>query len=122
MLCVKTKLKESKIDGIGLFANQDILKGSAIWRLNDGLSYNKYTKEEWDDLKRNLSPESFGQISKYSYILKGEDNYNVDLDDSRFINHSDGPNSVISGGNLIAVKDIKDGEEITMNYYNEYEE
>lgn len=122
MLCVKTKLKESRIDGIGLFADQDISKSSAIWLSNDKLSYNEYTKEEWNDLKRNLNPESFEQIKKYSYILKGENTYNVDLDDARFINHSDDPNTLIIGGNLIAIKDIGCGEEITMDYISAYDE
>lgn len=122
MLCVKTKLRESKIDGIGLFADQDILKNAAIWRSNDKLSYNEYTKKEWNNLEKHLSPESFQQINKYSYILKGENTRNVDLDDARFINHSEKPNTLISNGNLIAAEDIKSGEEITMNYFNEYNE
>jgi len=32
MLLVKTKLKSSKIDGIGLFANEFIKKGTIIWK------------------------------------------------------------------------------------------
>lgn len=122
MLCVKTKLKESKINGIGLFADQEISKNTIVWHFNDGLSYNEYTKEEWDNLRIKLNPESFRQISKYAYVLKGEDTHNIDLDDARFINHSTNPNTLIVKRNLIAIKDIKKEEEITMNYIDAYDE
>ncbi len=34
MLLIKTKLDLSKIHGIGLFAGEDIPKGTIIWRFN----------------------------------------------------------------------------------------
>lgn len=121
MLCVKTKLKESKIDGIGLFSDEDIKRGTIVWKTNDEVSFNKYSKEEWNQLKKRLSKECFKQIKKYSYMHDYDGCWRIDLDDARFINHSENPNTVISRNkNLITTRLIKKGEEILINYKKEY--
>jgi len=45
MLLVKTKIKESKIHGIGLFADQFIPKGTEIWKFTSGFDQ-KFTREQ----------------------------------------------------------------------------
>ena len=92
MLTVKTILKESSIEGIGLFTDEDIKKGTMIG-INDK-AVNKYSSEEWERLKKELSEESFRQIKKYSYKNDDEQVYFLCLDDTRFINHSKTPNAI----------------------------
>jgi hypothetical protein len=122
MLCVRTKLKKSNIHGIGLFADQNLPKGISIWKSNGALSYNIYSKKEWQKLKNKLNKHSFEQINKYAYKYKKDNHYRVDLDDTRFINHSSKPNTTINDlGDMVAVKLIKKGEEIKMNYDDFYD-
>jgi SET domain-containing protein len=123
MLCIKTKLKKSNIHGIGLFTDQKLPKGNIVWKANGALSYNVYSKKEWQKLKNKLNKHSFEQIKKYAYKYKNDNQYRVDLDDTRFINHSNKPNTTINkAGNMITIKLIKRGEEITMNYDDFYDE
>lgn len=104
MLLVKTYLDKSSINGIGLFANQFIPKGTLIWDLDlnfDGIFY-------W--------PNDSEFLKKYCY--RDGDKYVLCVDDARFMNHSDTPNTS-NGTNheTIANRDIEIGEEITCNYY-----
>jgi SET domain-containing protein len=45
MVLVKTKVKESPIHGLGLFADQFIPKGTEIWRFTPGFDQ-KFTREQ----------------------------------------------------------------------------
>ncbi|MBU2109570.1 SET domain-containing protein [Patescibacteria group bacterium] len=117
MLVVKTKLGLSKLNGIGLFADQDITKGTTVWKNNPELSFIKFSQEEWKRRERELSEECFKQIKNYGYKYKKDGNYYLDIDNTRFINHSRNPNLVEDESkNDIAIKDIKKGEEILMDY------
>mgnify|MGYP001336688758 CR=1 FL=1 len=110
MLTVKTKLKNSSIEGIGLFANEDIPKGKIVWEFSEGFDL-ELTKEQFQSLNE---PQQL-QILKYSYL--SGDRYVMCLDDARFFNHADQPNvDCPEGNNCTANRDIKEGEELTCNY------
>lgn len=112
MLLVKTKIGPSKIHGIGLFADEFILKGTKIWVFNPliDLSFSK------SDLKK-LSSFSQEQLHKYYFLDKKTQRYILCGDDARFFNHSDNPNCDDHIDNItIAIRDIKKGEELTVNY------
>ncbi|MDD5430743.1 MAG: SET domain-containing protein [Candidatus Pacebacteria bacterium] len=121
---VKTKLGPSEIEGIGLFADQDIKKGDVVWKEDDGLSYLVFTEEQWRKMEKEFSPETFRQIKRYSFKYKATGNYELLLDDTRHMNHSDNSNTIVLGengeGDDIAARDIKKGEEITCNYKSFY--
>ena len=72
MLLVKTKLGVSKIEGIGLFADENIRKGTIIGKNNDDFGIANYSEKQWNRMKENLSKESFSQIKKYAYKEKTE--------------------------------------------------
>jgi len=122
MLLVKTKIKESKIHGIGLFADQFINKGTEIWKFVPKFGL-KFTKEEI------LNFPDFIQIylSKYAWKSKKSGLYCFATDDGKFINHSDNPNVLSEYREneeeivTIALNDIKIGEEIFDNY-NSFED
>ena len=82
MLCVKTVLKQSLIHGIGLFADEDIPKGTIVWKFNDLIDL-VLSEEQIDSLeeasKSQILNYSFKTVNGY-YVLVGDDN--------RFINFS----------------------------------
>jgi SET domain-containing protein len=117
MLMVKTKLGQSETHGTGLFADEFIAKGTMTWRFAPGfdLVINP------DDLLR-LSEISRKQFWNYCYVDKFTHHYILCFDDARFLNHSEDPNIGQSkfGGEVegieIALRDIRPGEELLVNY------
>ncbi len=118
MMLVKTRLGLSAIHGIGLFADQDIPKGTAVWEFTEGFDQ-AIPREQLEKV-----PEAArADFLKYSYTSKKNGKYYIlCCDDARFFNHSDDPN-VISrpNGNVnedldIAARDIQRGEELTCDY------
>lgn len=110
----------SKIHKNGVFAKKDIPKGTKI------IEYvgEKITKAEADKRinKQYEKAEKNGDGSVYIFELnkKYDIDGNVDYNPAKFINHSCSPNSeteIIRGHIwIIAIKDIKKGEEITFDY------
>ncbi len=124
MILVKTKLKQSLINGIGLFANQFISKNTIVWKYNLRLDQ-LYHRDEWKSTPKMVKKllKHYGYKNEYGdYILCG--------DDARFFNHSDTPNcfeEYSPGGTAptIANRDIQKGEELTIDYSsfdNDYKE
>jgi SET domain-containing protein len=111
MLLIQTYLDKSPIQGIGLFANEDIPAGTVIWKLNE-TGTKKFTKSYVDDWNH---PETFKKFIKtYAWLHKGI--YYLCLDDGRFMNHSDESNTLETQYTTVAKIDIKKGEEITCDY------
>jgi SET domain-containing protein len=121
MLLVRTKLMQSTIPGagLGLFADQFIKKGTAVWRFCPG--YDLIVSS--DDLLR-FSEESRAQFLNYCYFDKVTKHFILCGDDERFVNHSDQPNIVQSSeegeieGVALAGRDINKGEELFEDYYS----
>lgn len=112
MLLIKTKLGFSKIHGIGLFADEYIPKGKAIWRFAPVFDV-KVSIKDLDKLPK--------QAQSYIYLDQKTGEYILCSDDARFFNHSITPNTVHfyekgRYGQTIAVKNIKSGEELTCDY------
>jgi hypothetical protein len=114
MIVVKTKLDRSLISGIGLFANQDILKGDLIWKMTS-ISVFQISPDKYKELSQI---EKDFIIQKDYYWLDDDDgNYLIPLDDSRFVNHSNNPNIIEQDENsCVASSDIKQNEELTIDY------
>lgn len=113
MLIVKTRIDKSTISGIGLFADQNILKGDTIWKMTN-ISVLKITPVEYKSL--STIEQVFIKEKDYYWTDK-DNNYMIPIDDSRFINHSANPNIVDSDDNTcVASKNIKQGEELTIDY------
>lgn len=118
MLLIKAMVKSSKIHGLGLFADEDIPKGTVVWKFSPGLDL-EIPKTEFE----KLSQREKDVILFYGFLSKKTDHYHLSFDDVRFINHSKEGNVVIDETvndieyPLIAGQDIKAGEEITQNYF-----
>ena len=112
MLLVKTYLNKSKIQGIGLFADEFISKGTIVWKFVSGFDFALKKKD------LNKLPEiAKSWVLRYGYYHENEGGYVICVDDARFFNHSENPNTDDTTKiGTIAKKDIKKGEEITCNY------
>jgi SET domain-containing protein len=118
MLLVKTKIAPSNINGIGLFADEFIPKGTVTWRSISPFDL----KVDAAEIEK-LAPPARELFMKYSYLSRWSGKYVLCFDDARFLNHSDNPNFI--GGSYdgdgeetvdIAARDIYPGEEITCDY------
>lgn len=106
-------LKPSQINGIGVFATHDILKGTILF--SGTHVQRKMNRKDipteffpyciWLNDEECMCPERFDRIEIGWYL-----------------NHSNEPNvSIISGAKMITINDIKAGDEIFINY-NELDE
>jgi len=116
MLLVKTKIRPSKIDGIGLFAAEFIPRYTVVWRFIPGFDIRLDKKEV-----EKLPEAAKNQILKYAYLDENGE-YVMCMDDARHFNHSgspntDSPDTLNSKEETIASCDIEPGEEMTCYYY-----
>ncbi len=113
-------IKPSPIEGIGVFAMQDIHKGcrSMFSKANEIEQWITVSKTEADE----LPPHSKALLE--NYCLYDADNYFVPnygfkkMDLVSFLNHSDEPNiiSINEGEFFEATREIKKGEELVIDY------
>lgn len=113
MLYVKTYLDKSKIQGIGLFAGENIKKGTVIWRFKPKFDI-VIKKKERDKLPK-LTRE---WMTRYAYHDVKMNGYIICADDARFFNHSPNPNTIDRHNVTMARRNIRKGEELTSNYYD----
>jgi SET domain-containing protein len=111
MFNFQTEVKEStnKEFGMGLFTNEFIPNSSIVWEFVEGIDI-QISEKTFDQLK--LIYKQY--FKKYGW-KEGIFIYSS-CDLTNFINHSTNPNLICSGDFTIANKDIKEGEELFMNY------
>jgi len=112
----------SLVHGIGLFADENVSTGTIIWKFVLGFDQ-VFTADELLRLPR----EAQIFLCRHAYKSKRTGRYILDTDDGRYFNHADSPNSsTISQQHdgedtIIATRDIKKGEEITIDYSGQEE-
>jgi len=117
MLLVKTRLRPSPIEGLGLFAAQFIPKGTVVWKFDPLLDHLVDAAA-----LEGLHPVERDFMARYAYLNSTTRKWVVCVDDARFMNHSSKPNlvSVYPPGEVegvdVAAWDIAEGEEITTDY------
>jgi SET domain-containing protein len=111
MFNFETEVKESnnKEFGMGLFAKEFIPINSIVWEFVTGIDI-KISQNIFDKLK-TIHKQYF---KKYGW-KEGNFIYSS-CDLTNFINHNTNPNLICSGEFTIANKDIKQGEELFINY------
>ena len=113
------KIKKSNIDNKGLYASQNIKSGKIIIHYKGKL----VTKKE---VEKNPKFDN----DKAIYLFNINNRYDMDGDfeynDARLINHSCNPNCEVDGKGvklwIVAIKDIKKGEELSYDYGFGYDE
>lgn len=113
-------IKPSPIEGIGVFAVQDIPKGcrTMFSRSSEDEKWIPVSKKELEKLP------SHSKALIENYCLYDEENYFVPdygfkkMDLVNFLNHSDTPNiiSINEGEFFEAIRDIPKGEELVIDY------
>ena len=114
------KIKKSNIDKRDLYANRDIKDGTKIIEYK-GKIVTKKKVEEDTKFDNDKAIYLFNLNKKYD--LDGDFKFNT----ARLINHSCNPNCEVAGTGLkvwvYAIRDIKEGEELSYDYgfgYDEY--
>ena len=99
-------VKNSNIEGKGVFALRDFKKGEIVLRWN---------------MSRILSKEEVEKLNEeekeYISFLNGK--YVIMQEPERYVNHSCEPNTTAKNFCDVAITDIKAGEEITADYTEE---
>lgn len=102
----RVKVDDSSIHGLGVFATEDIDEGTVIGIVTGTIL------------------ESPDPDSKYLFWFEDdyENYYGLEpFEPFKYLNHSPTPNADWSSPVLIAERDIDEGEEITINYGEEFE-
>ncbi len=112
------RIKKSKIDKNGLYANRDIKQGTRIIEYKGKIISNRQSEE--DSKFDNDKAIYLFNINK-KYDLDGDFKFNT----ARLINHSCDPNCEVFGSGLkvwvYAMKNIKKGEELSYDYGFNYD-
>jgi SET domain-containing protein len=112
MLLVPTTVGPSRIEGLGLHAAEPIAAGTEVWR------WHPVFDVFIPDAEITRLPEPAREfLERYAYPapeLPG--GLSLNLDDARFMNHSDDPTLETVGEVCIARRDIAAGEELTCDY------
>ena len=115
MLVVKTFLKKTKNKGIGLFAAEDIKKGTIV-HIDENFLDREFSRK----FVKKCKPLLREFIVKYGDYNSSSDSWSLSCDDARFMNHSETPNILWDSKKktMFAIKSIKKGEEIVCDYRN----
>ncbi|MDQ5971222.1 MAG: uncharacterized protein QG566_168 [Patescibacteria group bacterium] len=114
MFLKKCYLDKSPIHGIGLFAGEDIKMGQNIWLPSHQLTFHFNDSE-----LKTLPSQEIRIVKHYGYLHKKTNIWHFCSEDSRYINHSENPNTYLTPENtdgFMAKKDIKKDEELTQDY------
>ncbi len=117
MIHIDYKLDKSNKHGIGLFADKDLKKGQLIYTASPLLDVN-ITQEQFNSLTDREKEEFqwWGFFDEQNHL------WHVDFDVSKFINHTDKREATVTQDKtkgdtyLVAVRDVKKGEELTQDY------
>lgn len=115
MIHIKYKLDLSKLHGIGFFTQENLKKGQIVYSASPLLDVN-ITKGIFNTLDEKEKEE----IRYWGFWDEPNKVWHVDFDNSKFINHSSNPTLTQDPNRkdayLVAIRDIKAGEELTQNY------
>ena len=114
----KTSVRTSKY-GLGLFADEQIPPG--VWWKATSSNMVTVTRSMYHTMqnfaKLNIDYKNLVEaLAIYSFYDKSSDELIVVLDNSRFINHSDQPNSIGNAEGSTALRMIEPDDEIVENY------
>jgi D-alanine-D-alanine ligase len=110
----KYVMKGNSISGYGIYAQQSIARREVIFRLEESaqrIVTRRYVEQHWNKKDRETFRRYAYPLSKEVFILWDDDPSNWAPQ-----NHSCDPNTGYDGLNVIALRRIQKGEELTLNY------
>ena len=110
----KYGIKRNSLNGYGIFAVRPIKKDEVVFKLEEStqrIVTKSYVEQNW-------TPEQIEQFRHYAYPVSDQVYILWDNDPTNWApqNHSCEPNTGYSGLNVVALKNIKKGEELTLDY------
>lgn len=116
MMIIETFLKETTNKGIGLFTKKFIKKGDIVYQDED-----LFSKSIPNKILETLPEIQIKFIKTYSSYIEAENIWYLCLDNARFFNHSETPNTKYlidetGNGYCIALNNINSDEELTSDY------
>lgn len=113
MMMVRTYVAPSGVEGLGVYAEQDIEAGAVIWRLEPKFTVT-FTPAELAALPEHMQE----YVRRYAFPdFETAGNLIVETDNGRFMNHSDDPNVDFTVYEFAtARRAIKAGEELLGDY------
>jgi uncharacterized protein len=117
MMIVKNYVAASEIHGVGLFAGEDIEKDQLIYILDpkvDLVMDAKQIDSIGEEFARFMGIYAFTELNTREVMIS--------LDNSRFMNHCEFPNTLWTYVYGWAARDIRKGEELTCDYYSFWHE
>ena len=113
MMLIPTYVAPSRIEGVGIFAAEDVPAGTLIWRLDTALD-RLLSKEDIAALPE--VHQAF--VERYGYPYPHDPDLTiVELDNGRFMNHSTAPNTRFSDPDAGFTRmSIAAHEELTCDY------
>ena len=107
-------MKGNSIAGFGIYAARDIDEGELMF-IGEGKSQRLITRRY---VEKNWNEEEKLHFRRYAYPVSDELFILWDEDPSEWApqNHSCYPNTAFDGLNVLAIRDIKAGEELTLDY------
>lgn len=110
----KYALKGSSVSGYGIFAKTAIRKNEVIFS-GEGMAQRiiskRYVEANWNERQKSDFKHYAYPVGKDVYVLWDENPVNWSPQ-----NHSCSPNTAYDGLNVIATRDIGEGEELTVDY------
>ena len=110
----KYRVKGNSINGYGIVAQRPIRKGEVVFKFEEAaqrLVTKRYVEQNW-------TPEQLEEFRHYAYPISDEVYILWDHKPENWApqNHCCVPNTIYSGLNLIALRDIEAEEELTLDY------
>lgn len=112
-MIVKNYVAASKVHGVGLFAGENIDKDEIIYVFHP----------EVDVVMKMERIESLGQefarfMRMYAFCEANTREVIISIDNSKFMNHCESPNTMWTYTYGWAARNIREGEELTCDYYS----
>lgn len=108
------EIKGNSIAGFGIYASRDILKGEIVFKgeeRSQRIITKRFMEKNWNEKEKDNFRRYAYPVSKEVFIL-------WDYDPAEWApqNHSCDPNTDFDGLNVVALKNIQKGEELTLDY------
>jgi SET domain-containing protein len=111
MLIVRHCVEPSRIHGLGLFLKEPVAAGEVIWRYDS-----MFDVEMPAAFVASLSPEDANIVYHHAEYFPDREVFRLGNDADIFMNHSDKPTLVDCGDEMIALRDLRVGDELTCDY------
>ncbi len=110
----KYRIKGNAINGYGIVAQKNLKKGDVIFKIEESaqrIVTKRYVEKNW-------SPQQMEEFRHYAYPISDEVYILWDHKPQNWApqNHSCNPNTIYDGLNLVALCDIAQEEELTLDY------